>query len=95
MLYEDCYEFFAAMRRKPRGQRGSCNFEIKGTEAPALIEYGKANFVGDWAFREIDNGVSYCVYCNDKGDRLLMLLGFSEHVHCDYGINNGKNWFPT
>lgn len=91
MLYEDCHEFFDKMRAKRRGGR-CCNFEIRGAEAPALIKYGSANFVGDWSYRIIDGGHSYCVYVNDPGDRLLMLLGFSEHALYGDGLNDGKRW---
>lgn len=92
MLYEDCFEYFDAMRSKASGKKTSCNFEIRGSEAEAMIAYGTANFVGDWAYREIDGGVSYCIYVNDPGDRLLLLLGFSEHAHCKHGINDGTRW---
>lgn len=92
MLYTDCYEFFEMLRAKKSGKRTVCNFEIKGEEAPALIEYGTANFVGDWSYREIDGGASYCVYCNHENDRMMLIIGFSEHLHCDFGINDGKRW---
>lgn len=80
------------MRSKKRGKRTVCNFEIKGTHAPEVIEYGKANFKGDWTFRKIDAGHSYCIYVNTENDRLLLLLGFSEYCHYPE-VNDGKRWF--
>ena len=91
MLYEDAYEFFVAMRRKS-GKKTVCNFEVKGIHGDEVIQYGIEHFKGDWSYRRIDDGHSYCIYVNTEKDRLLLVLGFYDYLMYDDGINDGKRW---
>ena len=90
MLFAD-YQSLRIHLSKKIGKKTVCNFEIHAAKGQELIAFGEEHFGGDWTYRHIIDSNTYCVYVNDESDRLLMLLGWSEHCHDP--INDGKRWF--